>query len=170
MRTATVRAAGVSDLDAVAAIFTHYVLHSVATFENVPPTVADWERKLSDLAARGLPFLVADLDDTVAGYAYAAPWRPKPAYQHTVENTIYLDPRFTGRGVGRTLLTALLERCADAGVRQVVAVIADSGSAASERLHRALGFDDAGRLTDVGHKHGRWIDTLLLQRPLMLPE
>ena len=103
----------------------------------------------------------------IAGYAYASPWRPKPAYRHTAEDTVYLDPRHTGRGVGTALLAALLERCATAGVRQVVSVVADVPEAAgSIPLHRRFGFTEAGRLTAVGHKHGRWIDTVLLQRSL----
>ena len=103
----------------------------------------------------------------IAGYAYASPWRPKPAYRHTAEDTVYLDPRHTGRGVGTALLAALLERCATAGVRQVVSVVAEVPEAAgSIPLHRRFGFTEAGRLTAVGHKHGRWIDTVLLQRSL----
>jgi L-amino acid N-acyltransferase YncA len=118
------------------------------------------------LAGRGLPFLVAETGGAVTGYAYASPWRPKPAYRHTVEDSVYLAPGQRGRGLGRLLLEALLTGCADAGVRQVIAVIADSGDPASVLLHRACGFTDAGRLTRVGFKHGRWVDTLLMQRAL----
>ncbi|HEY7918714.1 MAG TPA: GNAT family N-acetyltransferase, partial [Streptosporangiaceae bacterium] len=119
-----------------------------------------------DLTERKLPFLVAEAAGTVAGYAYASPWRPKPAYRHTVEDSVYLAPGQRGRGLGRLLLESLLAGCADAGVRQVIAVIADSGDPASAALHRACGFADAGRLTQVGFKHGRWIDTVLMQREL----
>ncbi|SDY68059.1 phosphinothricin acetyltransferase [Micromonospora pattaloongensis] len=160
-----VRPATPGDLAAIAAIYAHYVETSIATFDEVAPTVADWERKAADLAARGLPLLIAD-DGEVAGYAYAAPWRPKPAYRHTVEDSIYLAPGHTGKGLGRALLAALLDRCGAAGARQVIAVITDSGDPGSLTLHRRLGFVDAGRLTAVGFKHGRWIDTLLLQRDL----
>jgi phosphinothricin acetyltransferase len=100
---------------------------------------------------------------STTGYAYAAPWRPKPAYRHTVEDSVYLAPDRTGRGLGRRLLDALLTRCAQAGVRQVVAVIADTGDGASVALHRSFGFADVGRLTGVGRKHGRWVDTVLMQ-------
>ncbi|MBD3003990.1 GNAT family N-acetyltransferase [Streptomyces sp. 5-10] len=170
---AVIRDATHADLDAIAAIFGHYVTETVVTFEETPPTVEDWARRLAELTDRGLPFLVAEVDDgrtaseddslTVVGYAYAGPWRPKPAYRHTAEDAIYLAPGRTGAGLGAALLDALLIRCAEAGVRQVVAVIADSGSDASAALHRRFGFRPAGLLAGVGHKHGRWIDTHLMQ-------
>jgi L-amino acid N-acyltransferase YncA len=163
-----VRAAVPADTEQVAAIFAHYVTTSVATFEEVAPAAADWRRRLDDLAGRNLPFLVAeaDGDGSVAGFAYASPWRPKPAYRHTVEDTVYLSPGHTGHGIGSALLGGLLDRCTDAGARQVIAVIADTGSDASAALHRRFGFTEAGRLTAVGRKHGRWVDTLLMQRDL----
>ncbi|QMU71237.1 GNAT family N-acetyltransferase [Streptacidiphilus sp. P02-A3a] len=161
-----VRPAVAADLDAVAEIYAHYVLHTVATFEESPPAVAAWDRRLDDLAARGLPFLVAEVSGEVVGYAYAAPWRPKPAYRHTVEDSVYLAPGRTGQGLGGALLRRLSAGCARAGVRQLIAVIADTGGDASVALHRRLGFTEAGRLTAVGYKHGRWIDTLLMQRTL----
>lgn len=162
----TIAPATPADLETVTKIFAHYVTDTVTTFEEVPPTVDYWRQRLDDLSARGLPFLAAKIGGEVIGFAYANPWRPKPAYRHTVEDTIYLAPGWTGRGVGRALLEALLRGCEEAGVRQVVAVIADTGSDASAALHRRLGFTDAGRLTGVGHKHGRWIDTMLLQHTL----
>jgi L-amino acid N-acyltransferase YncA len=160
--------AGPADLGRVAEIFAHYVTHSVVTFETVPPTVADWQARLDSQAALGMPFLVARAGGEVAGYAYASPWRPKPAYRHTVEDTVYLAPGQTGRGLGRGLLGELLAAAGRAGARQMVAVIADAGadSEASVALHRAFGFAHAGRLTAVGSKHGRWIDTVLMQRAL----
>ena len=161
-----VRAAVPADAEPVAAIFAHYVATSVATFEEVAPTAADWRQRLGERAAQNLPFLVAEDGGSVCGYAYASPWRPKPAYQYTVEDTVYLSPAHTGRGLGRALLGALLTGCEQAGVRQVVAVIADTDSDASVALHRRLGFDAAGRLCRVGRKHGRWIDTGLMQREL----
>jgi len=153
-----------ADLAGVQRIFAHYVAASVATFEESPPTVAAWRRRLDALAGLRLPFLVARDGGEVTGYAYASPWRPKPAYRHTVEDSIYLDPGHTGRGLGRALLGALLAGCAAAGVRQVIAVIADTGDAASTALHDSFGFTPAGRLAAVGRKHGRWVDTVLLQR------
>ena len=164
-----VRAAVPADLEQVAAIYAHYVTTSVATFEEVPPTPADWRLRLDDLSDRKLPFLVAaDGADGrgVCGYAYASPWRPKPAYRYTVEDTVYVTPAYTGRGLGSALLGALLAACADAGARQVIAVIADTGSDASIALHRRFGFTHAGRLAGVGRKHGRWVDTVLMQREL----
>jgi phosphinothricin acetyltransferase len=158
-----------ADLAGVAGIFAHYVTGSLVTFEQTPPAVADWHRRLDDLAGLGLPFLVARAGPEVAGYAYASPWRRQPSYRHTVEDSVYLAAGRTGQGLGRALLGPLLARCAGAGVRQVVAVIADADSEASIALHRSLGFVDAGRLTGVGHKHGAWIDTVLMQRDLTGP-
>lgn len=160
---AVIRPAVGVDLDAVAAIFDHYVASSVVTFEVTPPPAEYWRQKRDDLAALGLPFLVCECGGRVVGYAYAAPWRAKAAYRHTVESTVYLAPGHTGRGLGRQLLSALRQHCALAGVEQMVAVIADSGNPASAALHRACGFTDAGRLRNVGRKHGRLIDTLLMQ-------
>jgi L-amino acid N-acyltransferase YncA len=161
-----IRPAGADDLGAVAAIFGHYVTTSVVTFEVTPPPVEHWRHIRDDLAGRGLPFLVCECGGQVVGYAYAAPWRPKPAYRHTVESTIYLAPGHTGRGLGRRLLTELQRQCALAGAEQVIAVIADSGDPASAALHRACGFTPAGRLRGVGRKHGRVIDTDLFQHDL----
>ena len=166
-----VRAAVPADAEPVAAIFAHYVATSVATFEEVAPTAADWRQRLGDLAGRNLPFLVAEADaaegsGSVCGFAYASPWRPKPAYRHTVEDTVYLSPGHTGRGIGSALLGGLLAGCAAAGARQVIAVIADTGSDASAALHRRFGFTQAGMLSGVGRKHGRWIDTVLMQKEL----
>ena len=155
-----------ADLERVAGIFAHYVWNTAATFEETPPTVADWHRRLDDLAGLGLPFLVARTGGQVAGYAHASPWRPKPAYRYTVEDSVYLAADRTGQGLGRALLGPLLTRCADAGMRQVVAVIADADAEASVALHRSFGFAHAGRLISVGHKHGAWIDTVLMQRDL----
>jgi L-amino acid N-acyltransferase YncA len=164
--TGIVRPAAPGDLDRIAGIFSGYVTGSVVTFEETPPTVAQWRQRHAELAERGLPFLVAEEGGQAIGYAYATPWRAKPAYRHTVEDTIYLDPAWTGKGWGGVLLGELLAACAAAGVRQVIAVIADTGEDASARLHRGHGFTYAGRLHGVGHKHGRWIDTVLMQRDL----
>ncbi|MET9252753.1 N-acetyltransferase family protein [Streptomyces sp. NPDC003717] len=166
MTVPPVRPAAPADLAAVADIYAHYVRHTVATFDEAPPPTADWHRRLDDLTGRGLPFLVAEVDGEVAGYAYAGPWRPKPAYRHTVEDSVYLAPARTGRGLGSALLAGVLDGCAAAGVRQVIAVIADTGGDASTALHRRHGFAEAGRLTGVGHKLGRAVDTVLMQRAL----
>ncbi|MFI6495816.1 GNAT family N-acetyltransferase [Nonomuraea typhae] len=157
-----IRPVASADLPAVAGIYAHYVLTTVATFEEVPPGPAFWQ----DKADLGLPFLVAEVEGRVAGFAYAGPYRPKPAYRHTLEDTVYLAPGSTGRGLGRALLEALIGACREAGARQLVAVIADSGDPASLRLHVKLGFEEAGRLRGVGFKHGRRLDTVLLQLEL----
>ncbi|HEU5161088.1 MAG TPA: GNAT family N-acetyltransferase [Streptosporangiaceae bacterium] len=172
---ALIRAARRDDMAAVAAVFAHYVSDTVVTFEEIAPTVADWRRRLTELTERGLPFLVAEIGGEVVGFAFAGPWRGKPAYRYSVEDSVYLAPGWTGKGLGRALLDALLARCRAAGVRQVIAVIAagpDGGErdeAASAALHRAFGFAEAGRLRGVGRKHGRWLDTILMQRDLTAP-
>ncbi|WP_033341719.1 GNAT family N-acetyltransferase [Catenuloplanes japonicus] len=161
-----VRPALAADLDAIAAIYAHYVTDSVATFEETVPGAGFWADKHADLTGRGLPFLVVEDEGRVAGYAYAGPWRSKSAYRFTVEDTIYLDPAAAGRGLGSLLLGGLLDACATAGIRQVIAVISDPGGDASVALHRRHGFTDAGRLADVGFKHDRWLGTLFMQRTL----
>ncbi|WP_052852288.1 GNAT family N-acetyltransferase [Streptomyces avicenniae] len=161
-----IRAAAPDDLFTVTTIFAHYVASTLITFMETAPTTGEWRQKLDGIAERGLPFLVAEEDGEIVGFAYASPWRMQDAYRYTVENSVYLAPGRTGRGLGRALLTALLAACEAAGVRQVVAVIADCDNDASPALHRRLGFRDAGRLTAVGHKRGHWLDTLLMQLDL----
>jgi L-amino acid N-acyltransferase YncA len=154
------------DLGVVAEIFAWYAEHTVATFEETPRGAREWNELRSLLNELSLPFLVAEVDGRIAGYAYAGPWRRKSAYRHTVEDSVFMAPELTGRGIGRQLLSELLLSCSSVGARQVIAVIADSGDQASAALHKALGFSEAGRLTGVGYKHGRWIDTVLMQRSL----
>jgi L-amino acid N-acyltransferase YncA len=154
------------DLDAISGIYAHHVRTSVATFELTAPDRAEWERRLQTATASGLPFLTAMLGGDVCGYAYCTPWKTRPAYRHTVEDSVYVAPHAVGRGVGGRLMEALLAGCATAGIREVIAVVVDADAAASLALHRNHGFVDAGRLRAVGFKHGRWLDTLLLQRSL----
>lgn len=164
-----VRDATQRDLAPIAAIYAHYVATSLATFDHTPLTTAGWRQRFDEVAARGLPFLVAERTGAgggTLGYAYCSPWRRWPAYQHTVEDSVYVAPAAAGQGLGGALLRELLRRCADAGVRQVVAVIADTGDPTSAALHRRCGFVEVGRLTGVGAKHGRRLDTLLMQRAL----
>ncbi|WP_308016271.1 GNAT family N-acetyltransferase [Nonomuraea aurantiaca] len=156
-----------TDLPAVAEIYAHYVTESVATFDETPLDVAAWRLKAAAIAEAGLPFLVAKEEGgRVLGFAYCGRYRPKPAYRHTVEDTIYLSPEATGRGLGRRLLGELIARTGESGARQMIAVIADGGDPASLKLHAAFGFAEAGRLKSVGFKHGRWIDTILYQLEL----
>lgn len=162
----TIRRTFSDDLDAIGGIYAHHVQTSVATFELAAPDATEWQHRLASVTDCGLPFLTATLDGRIAGYAYCAPWKTRPAYRHTVEDSIYLAPDAIGRGIGGRLLDALLTGCAGAGVREVIAVIVDANGAASLALHRNRGFVDAGRLTAVGFKHGRWLDTVLLQRSL----
>jgi len=148
---------------AVAAIFAPYATETLLTFETVPPTEKHWRKRLQAARQTGHPFLVATVDGAVVGYASVTAWKIKPGYAHTVENSIYLSPQHAGRGYGRALLAELLSQSAAAGARQVIAVIADSGDPASVSLHRAAGFTEMGRLRQVGFKHGRWLDTVLMQ-------
>ena len=162
-----VRPATDDDMDAIAAIYAHHVLHGNASFETDPPPPAEMRRRRGDLLARGLPYLVAEAEDgIVMGYAYATSYRPRAAYRNTVENSVYVRHDAVGRGVGRALLQGLIAECEGRGLRQMVAIVGDSANVASIRLHEALGFRLVGTLRSVGRKHGRWLDTVLLQRPL----
>jgi phosphinothricin acetyltransferase len=157
------RPATPDDLAAIAEIYAHYVATSVATFELDPPDGDEWRRRYDAIVATGLPFLVTERDDAIAGYAYCAPWKTRPAYRATVEDSVYVAPEAVGQGCGTELLRDLLGACRAAGLREVIAVIADSGDPASVELHHRLGFVDAGRLTNVGYKFDRYVDTVLLQ-------
>ena len=163
---AAARDATEADVAAVQAIYAHHVLNGTATFEEVAPDVTEMLRRRGEIVARRLPYLVAGVGETVQGFAYAAPYRPRSAYRFTVEDSIYVDPEATGRGLGRLLLGALVERATALGYRQMVAVIGDSGNTASIRLHAGLGFVHAGTLTATGFKFGRWVDTVTMQRSL----
>lgn len=159
----TVRDATEADMAAVAAIYTHYVLHARATFEETPPTVAELIGRRAAVLALGLPYLVAVEQGTVVGYSYATSYRPRPAYRNTVENSVYVALGEHGKGIGRILLRTLIERCAAGGWRQMIAVIGDSANAGSIGLHRSLGFEPVGVLRSVGFKLGCWVDTVQMQ-------
>lgn len=164
--TLIVRPSRTGDLAAITAIYDHAVRHGTASFELEPPGEAEMGRRREAILAGGCPYLVAEWHGDVAGYAYAGPYRPRPAYRHTVEDSIYVAPSWQGRGIGRALLSALIAACESDGYRQMVAVIGDAESAGSIALHRSLGFRDAGVLSAVGWKHGRWLDGVLMQRAL----
>jgi phosphinothricin acetyltransferase len=161
-----IRPAVTSDAEALAAIYGHNVLHGFGTFEEVPPSASEMDQRRLAVVEQGLPWLVAEDAGQVVGYAYAAPFRPRAAYRYTVEDSIYLAPEAVGRGLGRALLSAVLQACEAIGLRQVVAVIGDSQNAASVGLHRALGFEPAGVGRSVGFKHDRWIDIVWMQKAL----
>lgn len=161
-----VRPATPADADALAAIYGDAVVHGFGTFEEVPPSPADMEARRRTVADQGLPYLVAEADGRVLGFAYAAPFRPRAAYRYTLEDSVYVAPDAAGKGVGRTVLAAVIKACEALGVRQLMAVIGDSGNAASIGLHRALGFEQTGVGRSVGFKHGRWVDIVHMQKAL----
>jgi phosphinothricin acetyltransferase len=163
---ANVREAALGDLEPITVIYAHHVLHGTATFDETEPTVEEMERKYHKVAAQGLPWLVAEADGAVAGYAYASRFHERSAYRFTLENSVYVDAAHHRRGVGRALLTELLARCEALGYRQMIAAIGDSANHASIGLHRSLGFQDAGVYRSVGMKFGRWLDVVLMQRGL----
>jgi phosphinothricin acetyltransferase len=154
------------DIPAIAGIYAHAVVHGTASFELDPPDEAEMARRRAALLDGGFPHLVAEIDGAVAGFAYAGPYRPRPAYRFTVEDTVYVAPDRHRTGVGRALLSGLIGTCEASGFRQMVAVIGDSASRGSIGLHAALGFRRAGLLEAVGWKHGRWRDVVLMQRVL----
>lgn len=161
-----IRDATEADLPAIQAVYAHHVLTGVASFEEVPPSVDDLRTRLASVRSHGLPYMVAEIGGEIAGYCYATPYRPRAAYRNTIEDSIYMNDAYRGRGVGRMLLQALIERCESGPWRQMVAVIADGGSGGSLSLHTQLGFELTGTLKAVGFKHGRWLDTTLMQRRL----
>ena len=154
-----------SDMTAVQAIYSDQVLTGTASFEDVPPTLDEMLARRSAALAHGCPYLVAERDGTIVGFAYAGPHRTRPAYRHTVENTVYLDPAATRQGAGRALMAEVIARCGRAGFKQMIAVIGDENPA-SVAFHAAIGFRVAGRLDKVGFKFGRWLDSTLMQREL----
>lgn len=161
-----VRAATEADMPRIAEIYAHHVLTGLATFETEPPDGAEMTRRYRDLASRGCPYLVAESEGRIIGYAYAGPFRTRAAYRHTVEDSIYLDPAVARHGVGRRLLEALIEASTRAGFRQMIAVIGDSANTGSIRVHERCGFRMVGTLGATGFKFGRWVDTVLMQREL----
>lgn len=166
MTSPLIRSATEADAAALAAVYGHHVLHGFGTFEEIPPSPAEMDQRRRAIVAHGLPYLVAEDAGKVLGYAYAAPFRPRAAYRFTVEDSVYVAPDAVGRGVGRAVLSAVLDAAAAMGLRQVVAVIGDSENSASVGLHRALGFEPSGVGRNVGFKHGRWVDIVWMQKAL----
>ena len=161
-----IRESTARDVAAVTAIYAHHVRHGTASFETEPPDEAEVARRRAAVVAAGLPYLVAEIDGAVAGYAYASPYRPRRAYRFTVEDSIYLDPAASGKGIGTALLERLIAECARWGARQMIAVIGGSDNAASMRLHARFGFRHAATLEAVGYKFGRWVDSVIMQRAI----
>jgi L-amino acid N-acyltransferase YncA len=155
-----------ADLAAITRIYGHAVLHGTGTFELDVPDEAEMTRRRADVLSKGLPWLVAERDGRVLGYAYANHFRPRRAYRFCLEDSIYLDPTARGHGVGRVLLAELLAQCEARGARQMLAVIGDSANAGSVGVHRACGFEDAGVFKAAGWKFDRWLDVVLMQKAL----
>jgi phosphinothricin acetyltransferase len=168
MPAISIRAARSSDIPAITRIYAHAVLHGTASFEIEPPGETEMGRRQQTLFESGHPYLVAEADAAVLGYAYAGPYRARPAYRWSVEDSVYIAPEAHRRGIGRSLLMQLITEAEARGFRQMIAVIGDSLQVPSIELHHALGFRLVGSFVAVGFKHGRWLDSVLMQRPLGL--
>jgi phosphinothricin acetyltransferase len=157
-----------ADVAAICAIYSHAVLQSTGTFETEAPSPAEIAGRRDEVLARGLPWLVAESNGEVLGYAYANQFRPRKAYRFCVEDSVYLHPKARGQGLGRILLAELLRRCEALGMRQIIAVIGDSDNLASIGLHRSLGFEHTGLIRNAGWKFDRWLDVVMMQKQLGL--
>ena len=166
MTELSIRDASEADAPSIQAIYAHHVLRGLATFEEVAPTVDEMRTRRAAVIGAGLPYLVAERAGVVVGYCYATAYRPRPAYRHTIEDSVYVADGLAGRGIGRALLSALIESCAAGPWRQMSAVIGNSGNVGSIELHRRMGFEPVGTLRSVGFKFGQWVDTVLMQRAL----
>jgi len=155
-----------ADIPAITRIYAHAVAHGTASFEIEAPDQPEMMRRQRALSDGGFPYIAAELDGTLQGYAYAGPYRLRPAYRFTVEDSIYVDPKAQRRGVGRALLDQLIAESTRLGFRQMIAVIGDSAQTASIELHRAAGFRMIGTAESVGYKFGRWLDIVMMQRAL----
>jgi L-amino acid N-acyltransferase YncA len=162
----TIRGVTADDAPALAAIYGHHVLHGLGTFEYEAPTAETMAQRLAGVVERGLPYLVAEGDGRVLGYAYASVFRPRLGYRFTVEDSVYIAPDAAGRGLGKALLARVIADCEALGLRQMIACIGDRGNAASIALHRSLGFEDQGVVQSAGWKHGRWVDIVFMRRAL----
>lgn len=161
-----IRPATSSDLAGITEIYAHHVLNGTGTFETEPPSETEMEQRWRDVLSKGLPYLVAESDGKVQGYAYANWFKPRPAYRFSAEDSIYLHPAALGQGLGTQLLTELLRQLELLGVRQVLAVIGDSNNLGSVGVHEKMGFDRVGVMESVGWKFGRWLDVVLMQKTI----
>jgi L-amino acid N-acyltransferase YncA len=166
MSDARIRPAGPGDIPAITQIYGHAVKHGTGTFEIEPPDEAEMGRRQQAVLAKNCPYLVAERDGIVAGYAYAGPYHGRAAYRWSLEDSIYVAPQFQRQGLGRLLLRHLLADAEAGSFRQMIAVIGDSANTASIALHASNGFRLIGTLQSIGFKHGRWLDTVMMQRPL----
>ena len=164
-----IRDATAADFAAITAIYAHHVLHGTGTFALEPPGEDEMRTRFDEVSAMRLPYLVSLIDGQVAGYAYAAPFRSRPAYRYGVEDSIYIAPEAIGKGHGRALLQALMDRCAERGIYSMVAVIGDADNAGSIGVHAALGFEPTGHMPRAGFKFGRWLDVVFMSRDLLPP-
>ena len=164
--TIAIRPARISDIPAITRIYAHAVEHGTASFELTAPDETEMTRRMRALLEGKFPYIVAELDGAIVGYAYASLYRTRPAYRFTVENSVYVAPEIHRRGIGKALLIKLIEACTARGFRQMIAVIGDSNQAASIGVHKACGFEPAGNLRNIGFKFGRWLDTPLMQLAL----
>lgn len=163
----TIRPAELADLPHVREIYNHYVLNSTVTFDETPMTLSALRKKFDKVSHLGMPFIVAENPaGQLLGYAYVYPWKEKAAYRFTVENSIYLGPASTGKGLGKVLMRELIERSRAAGIKEIIAVIADKGADASIGMHENFGFKEIGHMGKVGFKFGRWLGTVLMQKSL----
>jgi L-amino acid N-acyltransferase YncA len=160
------RPATPNDAAALAAIYGHHVLHGFGTFEEIAPSAEDMVQRVAAVVGYGLPYLVVEMDGAVAGFAYASPFRTRAAYRYTVEDSVYIAPDRLGQGIGKALLKAVIADAQALGLRQMVAMIGDSGNAGSIGLHRSCGFEPSGVMRGLGFKAGRWVDVVTMQRPL----
>lgn len=162
----TIRAATAADLDSVCEIYAYYVEHTTATYEEVAPDTNEITKRWQNTIKGNHPYLVAELNGEIVGYGYAGTFRARSGYRHTVEDSVYLSAKATGMGIGRKLLDGLIEQCTANGFRQMIAVIGEPSNHASIKLHTNAGFEQVGILPAVGLKFGRWVDTVLMMRPL----
>jgi phosphinothricin acetyltransferase len=162
----TIRPSTDADVPAVTAIYAHHVLHGTGTFETAPPTEIDMATRRADVLSKGLPYLVAEEDGRLLGFAYCQWFKPRPAYRFSAEDSIYLHPEASGRGVGRQLLAELARQAQAAGIRKLIAVIGDSANAGSIGVHRTLGFEHVGVFKSCGWKFGQWRDIVLMEKTI----
>jgi L-amino acid N-acyltransferase YncA len=162
----TIRPSKAADVAAIAEIYGYHVLNGLASFELLAPSADEIAKRRADVVGRNFPYLAAEMDGRLVGYAYASLYRARPAYRHTLEDSVYVHKDYGGRGIGKLLLNTLIESCEKAGCRQLIAVIGDSDNRGSIKLHAACGFGKVGVMKAVGFKFGRWVDSVYMQRSI----